>query len=477
MCYLFPYTHDDWDWGSATGLERLENGFADFNGRWAGNSLGILLTRIRILKALTISGTMLGIIVLLKKIVDSNKKYIPYFLIVLILLMPVRMFAQSFAWTVSFANYVPPVLIALFIIYKNKSIFQEKRKIISNKWIFPFFLLGFVGTLFMEHLTIYLVALGLFIFIYDFLKNKKMILANAFYLVGSIAGSILMFSNTGYRTLFGEGDGYRSIENGNIFVRAFDAYFGQFKDLLVNNNFILNIVLSIFALISIFQFLKQNKKGDTLKSNLLKLSSFLITIFLSYHFFLQMYDESNPFINRDCQGIIEGILILGFAFSIFSVIIVAISDIEKKKRMLFEFGSIVLIALPLLIVKPIGPRCFFPTYIFFVLLVAEFLDSIKEKSKVDFTKLLGITSYTLIGFLLIIYGYCFMIEQKRETYMSEHQLEEKLVLPKIPYEEFMQHPNPRSDWFRTQYRKFYGLNENVELEFIDYRKWSKKYEA
>ena len=33
LCYFFPYTHDDWDWGSITGLERLQNGFSNFNGR------------------------------------------------------------------------------------------------------------------------------------------------------------------------------------------------------------------------------------------------------------------------------------------------------------------------------------------------------------------------------------------------------------------------------------------------------------
>ena len=135
LCYLFPYTHDDWDWGSVTGLERLKNSFDNFNGRWLGNSLGMLLTRVRILKSITIASTLLAIIILIKKLINSDKKYIPYFVIISFLLMPVRMFAQSFAWTVSFANYVPPVLIALFIIYKNKSVFQEKKEEISNKWI------------------------------------------------------------------------------------------------------------------------------------------------------------------------------------------------------------------------------------------------------------------------------------------------------------------------------------------------------
>ncbi len=60
--------------------------------------------------------------------------------------------------------------------------------------------------------------------------------------------------------------------------------------------------------------------------------------------------------------------------------------------------------------------------------------------------------------------------------MNEHKNEEKLVLPKIPYNSFMQVPNPGNDWFRTQYRQYYDLNENVELEFIDYKEWKKRYQ-
>ena len=45
LTYYFPYSNDDWAWGSKTGLERLQNGFKDYNGRYLGNLLVILLTR------------------------------------------------------------------------------------------------------------------------------------------------------------------------------------------------------------------------------------------------------------------------------------------------------------------------------------------------------------------------------------------------------------------------------------------------
>lgn len=36
LCWLFPYTGDDWAWGSQIGIERLKSGFANYNGRYVG---------------------------------------------------------------------------------------------------------------------------------------------------------------------------------------------------------------------------------------------------------------------------------------------------------------------------------------------------------------------------------------------------------------------------------------------------------
>ncbi len=477
LCYFFPYTHDDWDWGSITGLERLQNGFSNFNGRWVGNTLGMLLTRVRILRAFAISFTLLGCIILVKKIINKENNQLPYFIILLILLMPIRMFAQSFAWTVGFANYVPVVLIALFIIYKNKSIFQEKREGISNKWIVPFLLLGFIGTLFMEHLTIYLVVLGIFLIALDFFKNKKVVLANIFYFIGTIAGSALMFSNTGYRTLFGEGDGYRSIENGNIFLRAFKTYFESFKDFLVHNNFALNLVIIFLLFVLVYQYYKKNaKKIVGNDKRILNISIMILGIYLSYIIYLHMIGNINIFISQDIRNIIEGVLILFYTLAIILIIIITIKEKTKKFRMLFEIGSIAVIALPLLIVTPIGPRCFFPTYFLFVVLACELFDVVTINWKGSLLPFMRVASFTIMMLLLTVYGYSFLVEQKRVSYIEKHKGEEILVLPKIPNEKYMQHPDPRSDWFRKQFRQFYNIKEDVTLEFIDYRKWRDKNE-
>ena len=45
LCYLFPYTGDDWAWGSKIGIDRLNNWFENYNGRYVGNLIVLAMTR------------------------------------------------------------------------------------------------------------------------------------------------------------------------------------------------------------------------------------------------------------------------------------------------------------------------------------------------------------------------------------------------------------------------------------------------
>lgn len=54
LAALMPYVDDDWDWGTQGGLDRLSEGFADYNGRYLGNLHVLLLTRAPLLKALLV---------------------------------------------------------------------------------------------------------------------------------------------------------------------------------------------------------------------------------------------------------------------------------------------------------------------------------------------------------------------------------------------------------------------------------------
>ena len=52
LCFLYPYTGDDWAWGSSIGIERLNTWFDNYSGRYFGNLIVLALTRSNILKTI-----------------------------------------------------------------------------------------------------------------------------------------------------------------------------------------------------------------------------------------------------------------------------------------------------------------------------------------------------------------------------------------------------------------------------------------
>ena len=472
LCYIFPYTHDDWAWGSSIGLDRLNSLFYKYNGRWAGNLLVLLLTRNRLIRAITISVTLSLIVFIIHKTISCKNRYSKYIIIALMLLMPVNIIAQSIAWTAGFSNYVPPVLITLIIIYLNKNIFEKQEVNINNKLILPLFILGFCGSLFVEHMTIFNVILSLAIVGYNAIKNKKIIWANVAYGIGAIGGAILMFSNGAYHAIATAEDTYRTIEQSNIIIKALKTYFDSFCKLFIYNNTVLNIFISVICLILIYKYLKNNNNKIGKKIILFCISAVFI-FFMSYTIFVKVAGNSNILIKESYNKYLQGISVIIYYISILLTIFLCIQDKNRKRRILFELISIIIISAPLLIVTPIGPRCFLPTYIFLTLFAVDTYDYLFDNTKMDSSYILKMFIIMVLLYLLSIYGQVYLIDRERIDYSKEHQNDTVIILPKLPYENYMQVPNPQTEVFYERFKLFYNINEKSELKFIPYSEWRK----
>ena len=95
------------------------------------------------------------------------------------------------------------------------------------------------NTLIVEHLTIYNVMLGVYAVAFTFFKYKKICIQHLSYLAGTIAGTIIMFSNGAYHAAASGTDTYRTISaNSSIFKRIAE----NFKEISIQgflNNFVL----------------------------------------------------------------------------------------------------------------------------------------------------------------------------------------------------------------------------------------------
>ena len=465
--YLAPYTHDDWAWGTQLGLDRLKSGFVDYNGRWVGNLVVLALTRSRILKAFVTSITLVIILKLMQKIIDDNNEKTKYIMILLLLLIPTGIFAQSLAWTSGFSNYVISFIFTLIFINLNKDIFVNKKPDISNKLILPMVIMGFIGALFLENLTIYNIVLAFFIIGYEFYKYRKVIISNIGFLVGSIGGAILMFSNSAYHNIANSTDGYRTIENNNIIVRCIKTYFETMHKYLFQNNLIINLTIGVLTLIIAYRLLKNKKNNLTkLKKYILSISLLTILTYLSYSLYVHLNGNVNLFGVTKYRNLFEGMIAAFYYLAVVATIFLTMKDDARKFRILFYIGSIIVLTGPLLIVTPIGPRNFFQNYILYIMIIGELISYLKLKDN-DFIKKILVTSSLLgITYFLAIFAYIYKVELNRTKIIkSAKNTNEVLYLPKLPHENYMQIPNPTVEVFEERFKNFYHIDKNQKIKF------------
>ena len=73
LAFNLPLTGDDWTWGSNEGILRLQNKFADYNGRYVSNILEIILTRYDFIRYLTLAGLSSLLVYFVGKLTQSKE--------------------------------------------------------------------------------------------------------------------------------------------------------------------------------------------------------------------------------------------------------------------------------------------------------------------------------------------------------------------------------------------------------------------
>lgn len=248
ICFLFPYSGDDWAWGSKIGIERLNTWFDNYSGRYFGNLIVLALTRSSFLKALAMSCCLGGIIVILNEITQRQKCAL-CFIVLALAYMPVTLLRQSVVWTSGFSNYTTSIFFTLIYIYYVRKIYTEKPE---NSYIISVIMviLGFLNTLIVEHLTIYNIVLGIYVIVFTLIKYRKVYIQHIAYLLGCILGTIMMFSNSVYSSVAKGKDEYRTITSDKgIISRAYDSFIHVIVKEGFLNNFILLGCLIVVCLI------------------------------------------------------------------------------------------------------------------------------------------------------------------------------------------------------------------------------------
>lgn len=135
---------------------------------------------------------------------------------------------------------------------------------------------------------------------------------------------------------------------------------------------------------------------------------------------------------------------------------------------------IICVAVPLLVVNPIGERCFFATYALFLMLLLEFISllEVETDTQMIFTKSFKyaclITCFAGLGFYLIIFSSYIRIDKERLARI-ERQVEAgktTVEIRHLPYESYLWTATPEGEPWIERYKLFYGLPKNLKIKAV-----------
>ncbi len=467
LCWMFPYTGDDWAWGSQIGIDRLNVWFYNYNGRYVGNLIVLALTRSNLLKTLVMAICLTGIIFLIEYI--SKKKWSFYVSCIALLMIPKGVLSQAVVWTSGFSNYVVPVfLILIFIAYAYPVFEKEMPK--RRKWhCVPFFLLGAMTSLIMENITIYNVILTIGIIVYTIAVHHKVIASHAAWLLGSVAGAVYMFSNKAYHSVVNKESAYQQIGERGIIGNAEKNYVEVIAKYLCLDNVWINLAILIvcFLLFCQCRMLWQRKKELwAARLCLILMTAFNVWAFLS-SFGIDIAEKQKRLLYMD--GLAVVVYMLGLI--VFSILV----GIKKNClwRLLFWNAGIVCLCAPLLVVNPIGPRCFFPIYVLFILLLNELgcqLDGKMIKTILEgkiFQNACICISLVGMAFYLNIFYAIYQVDRDRLVQIRRQEMlgQTSVEVRYLPYGSYLWNDIPEGGW-GERFKLFHRLPEYLELKAV-----------
>lgn len=476
LAYLFPYTGDDWGWGSQIGLDRLSDWFADYNGRYAGNLLVLALTRSKLLSAVVMGASFVGVCLLPARFASSGSLSACAFGTLLFLLLPREIFSQAVAWTSGFSNYVPPILLTLLYFTLIKNIFDENGPMYSGLMWVPAVISGFAGALFMENVTLFNIGASLVIIGYTYVRFKKLYFVHLSHLAASVAGAVLMFSNSAYGLIADKQDFYRT----TVFERGFFATVTENLKEIAERLFAENTVtLSLFSVLLAALCIVYIRSGNERKKKRISLTAMNINALCLVPFYCKgrLYDWDLFFESESYALITAAVLsVIALAYFISALIIVLICiDCRKiKSKATFLMFGMLLIIIPLIFVSPIGPRCFFPSYLLLMGVCVLLFVYLKEKLSPDAVTVkrtgaaLVSVCIILMSFLFGVYGVIHWYDARRNE-LAKRQAQEgfkTVMMYYLPYTYYVWNGDPDIEPWDSHYKAFHGIDEEVKLKFI-----------
>ena len=477
LAWLFPYTGDDWAWGSSIGLERLSTFFDNYNGRYLGNFLILLVSRSTFLRVVLMAAAYFASCWLCYAYASQRKNAALVLAVVLFFMMPRSMFTQAVVWSSGFANYVPSAVLSVTYLLLVRNITGEEAPRYPRYLWIATAAMGFVGAPFMENIALFNICLGVAVIGYTALKFKKLYAAHGGFLAGAVAGAVWMFTNTAYASISKGDDTYRTAPKGlGGMLDTLTVNIQTVADFVMLNNCVICLVITV--LLGVLTVRVARKKKLAILAMVVNGGCMLFALLCRI-----------PAVVTVVTGIVGSVysklrlaVVLAYALSLIGLVLLCVPK-GGRFRMLLPVYCIPVSVAPLLVVTPIGARCFYISYLLTMVFVVDlFVFLVKDMGTLGNKRLLGSLG-AVAAVLAIVYMSVFLpvhhYDQKRNAFAKRQSDngDSQIVVCKLPNEEFLWVSSPEYDPWNTRYKLFHGIRQDAQLKVVDLAAFDAYYES
>lgn len=162
-----------------------------------------------------------------------------------------------------------------------------------------------------------------------------------------------------------------------------------------------------------------------------------------------------------------------------SLLIIGVLSVEKERRlwMVLPGLCIPIMVAPLLFVTPIGPRCFYGSYLMMMLYACRLFNEILIKpSQKEHVVSKSLLKNSLVAFCLACFAVFFSIflpihklDNARNQYAQAQVKdgETTIIFTAFPDTTFLWCAEPQTDPWITRYKLFYQLPDEISFQYVD----------
>lgn len=457
LAWFFPRSGDDWSW-AVEGRARLGDFFAGYNGRYAGDLLIMALMTSRLL-AVVVVGAIVCVTIFLALHLSRNRTPLGYALLgFLYLAMPIAVWRQSVVWLSGFANYATGALVVLIFWWLAQAESCGRLSRVTKPRLAAVVLAAIVGQLFMEHVTLCLLFLSVGVTVLFRVLNGRFPPYLSAWASGAVVGTIVMFSNSAYRHAASGGSAYQSTSSSfhDVLIKA--------TDYIPTNVIVLNTAMNavIFAAAMTIALAKRHESRSWWLLAAAASGYWALTLMLRHvDQYRSVLDGTNSF------ALVAALLAV--AVLLLASRMIAPSDPIGASVIAFGLVAVTFLSGPLMVVNPLGPRCFYPSYIVLLAITSVLgraaIEAAPAVARTVVTPaLMAGTAVLGVALLMVYVDISHAVDHRvHRVRVAADRGREQVTLKPLPHSDRVHDANPYWSGLVTKYERYYGISSDIRI--------------